>query len=105
MTTFAVIKTGGKQYIVHEGFELEIEKLEHETDKITFDEVLLIATEKKAIIGQPFIEGAKVTATVIAEGKGVKKMVFRFKAKTRYHKKKGHRQPFTKVKITKISAK
>lgn len=103
--TFAVIKTGGKQYIVTEGQMLTIEKLEHEGDKVVFDQVLLVADEKKASIGQPLVAGAKVTATVVGEGKGEKKIVFRFKAKTRYHKKKGHRQPFTKVKIEKISAK
>lgn len=102
---FAVIKTGGKQYIVKEGQVLTVEKLEHDTDKVTFDQVLLIADEKKAVIGQPVISGAKVTGTVLEEGKGEKKIVFRFKAKTRYHKKKGHRQLFTKVKIEKISAK
>ena len=69
------------------------------------DEVLLIADEKDATIGQPTVKGAKVTAKVVAEGLGEKKMVFRYKAKTRQHKKKGHRQPFTKVKIDKISAK
>jgi large subunit ribosomal protein L21 len=102
--TFAVIKTGGKQYIVKEGQVLTVEKLVHEGDKVTFDEVLLVADEKKAAIGQPLVKGAKVTATVLEEGKGEKKIVFRYKAKTRYHKKKGHRQLFTKVKITKITA-
>ena len=112
--TFAVIKTGGKQYIVTEGQTLTVEKLEHESETVVFDQVLLVATEKpvrpghpggKATIGQPVIAGAKVSATVIQEGRGEKKIVFRFKSKTRYHKKKGHRQPFTKVKIDKISAK
>lgn len=105
MSAFAVIKTGGKQYIVTEGQTLTVEKLEHEKDKVVFDQVLLVADAKKVSIGQPLVAGAKVTATVVAEGKGEKKIVFRFKAKTRYHKKKGHRQPFTKVKIDKISAK
>jgi large subunit ribosomal protein L21 len=102
--TFAVIKTGGKQYIVTEGQTLTVEKLAHETDKVTFDEVLLIADEDKATIGQPLVKGATVTGSVLAEGKSDKKIVFRFKSKTRYHKKKGHRQPFTKVKIEKITA-
>lgn len=104
MSQFAVIKTGGKQYIVTEGQTLTVEKLVHDTDKVTFDEVLLVADEKKASIGQPLVQGATVTATVVGDGKGDKKIVFRFKAKTRYHKKKGHRQPFTKVKIEKITA-
>ncbi len=102
---FAVIKTGGKQYIVRKGDVVTIEKLVHETDKISFDQVLLIADEKKAVIGQPIIKGATVAATVVEEGKGEKKLVFRYKAKTRSKKKKGHRQPFTKVKIDSISAK
>jgi len=102
---FAVIKTGGKQYIIRKGDVITVEKLVHESDKITFDQVLLIADEKKALIGQPYIKGATVEATLVEEGKGEKKLVFRYKAKTRQKKKKGHRQPFTKVKITAISAK
>ncbi len=102
---FAVIKTGGKQYIVRKGDVITVEKLEHEGDSITFDQVLLIADEKKALVGQPMVAGASVAATVVDEGKGVKKIVFRFKAKTRQKTKKGHRQPYTKVKIESISAK
>ncbi len=102
---FAVIKTGGKQYIVRKGDVITIEKLVHEGPKVSFDEVLLIADEKKALIGQPVLKGAAVTATVVEEGKSEKKMVFRYKAKTRSKKKKGHRQPFTKVKIDAISTK
>ena len=101
----AVIATGGKQYLVKEGDILSVEKLASEKGKVVFDQVLLVADEKKASIGVPLVAGAKVTASVVAEGKGDKKMVFRYKSKTRYHKKKGHRQPFTKVKIEKISAK
>ena len=101
---FAVIKTGGKQYIVREGDILTVEKLQHTDSAVVFDQVLLVADEKKAVIGQPFIKGATVKATVVDEGKGEKKMVFRYKAKIRYKKKKGHRQPFTKVKIGTISA-
>jgi large subunit ribosomal protein L21 len=102
---FAVIKTGGKQYIVRKGDVVTIEKLEHADNKVVFDQVLLIADEKKAMIGQPIVKGATVSATIIAEGKGEKKLVFRYKAKTRSKKKKGHRQLFTKVKIDAISAK
>jgi large subunit ribosomal protein L21 len=105
MPTFAVIKTGGKQYIVKEGDVVSVEKLEHASDKIAFDQVLLVADEKKAVIGQPLVAGAVVSATVLEDGKGDKKIVFRYKAKTRHKTKKGHRQLFTKVKITKISAK
>ncbi len=102
---FAVIKTGGKQYIVRKGDVVTIEKLVHDTDKVVFDQVLLVADEKKALVGQPLVAGATVKATVLEEGKGEKKMVFRYKAKTRSKKKKGHRQLFTKVKIDSISAK
>jgi large subunit ribosomal protein L21 len=103
--SWAVIKTGGKQYIVKEGDVLTIEKLAHEGDAVVFDQVLLVADEKSATVGQPLLKGATVKATVIEEGRGEKKMVFRYKAKTRSKKKKGHRQPFTKVKIGAISAK
>lgn len=102
--TFAVIKTGGKQYKVSEGDVLMIEKLAGAKDEVSFEEVLLVSDGDKAKIGQPTVSGAKVTAKVLGEGKGEKKMVFKFKAKTRQRKKKGHRQPFTKVQITKITA-
>ena len=102
--TFAIIKTGGKQYKVSEGDVLTIEKLDHETDHVTFDQVLMVSSEKETKIGQPIIDGAIVSAEVIEDGKAKKKMVFRYKNKTRYKKKKGHRQPYTKVKIAKISA-
>mgnify|MGYP001613612069 CR=1 FL=1 len=102
--TFAVIKTGGKQYKVSEGDILSVEKLVHESDKIIFDQVLLVAKEKDTKVGKPLVSGAKVEAKVIEDGKGKKKMVFKYKAKTRQHKKKGHRQPYTKVQITKITS-
>ena len=101
--TFAVIKTGGKQYKVSEGDILSVEKFEHETDKVSFDHVLLLTDDKDIKVGRPLVFGAKVEAKVIEDGKGKKKMVFRYKSKTRQHKKKGHRQPYTKVQITKIS--
>lgn len=105
MDTFAVIKTGGKQYIVRKGDVVTVEKLAHDGGKIVFDEVLLVADEKKALVGQPLVAGAKVTASVVEEGKADKKIVFRYKAKTRQKTKKGHRQPFTKVKIEAIFTK
>lgn len=101
---FAVIKTGGKQYKVFEGDVLSVEKLTSQDGEVVFDEVLLVANDQDVKVGQPKVSGAKVTAKVLDEGKGEKKMVFRFKAKTRRRKKKGHRQPFTKVQITKITA-
>lgn len=101
---FAVIKTGGKQYIVREGDVLTIEKLPIDTGTFTFDQVLLIADGERSNVGRPLVAGATVSATIVEEGKGTKKMVFRYKSKTRYKKKKGHRQPYTKVRIEKISA-
>ena len=101
--TFAVIKTGGKQYKVAEGDVLSVEKLEHEGDKIVFEEVLLVSNGEVKV-GKPLVSGAKVEAKIMEEGKGKKKMVFRYHSKTRYRKKKGHRQPYTKVQITKITA-
>lgn len=98
--SFAVIKTGGKQYKVAEGDKLLIEKLDVETDKeVVFDQVLLT----DSAIGQPLVPGAKVTARVLEQGKAKKKIVFKYSSKTRYKKKKGHRQPFTKVEILSIS--
>ena len=100
---FAVIKTGGKQYKVQEGDILDIEKADSQEGNITFSDVLLVADGERVNIGTPFVSGATVAAKVLREGKGEKKMVFRWKSKTRQKKKKGHRQLFTKVQITKIS--
>lgn len=101
--TFAVIKTGGKQYKVAEGDAIVIEKLASQNGKVVFSDVLLVVQDGDIKVGKPLVQGATVEADVVDEGKGKKKMVFRYKSKTRYQKKKGHRQPFTKVKITKIS--
>ena len=99
--SFAVIKTGGKQYKVAEGDVLTVEKLEHDGEEVTFEQVLLMVNGEVKV-GKPTVSGAKVTAKILEEGKGKKKMVFRYKSKTRQHKKKGHRQPYTKVQIMKI---
>ena len=104
---FAVIKTGGKQYKVAQGDKVLVEKLDIEEGKsFDFDQVLMVGNEKieSLKIGQPLVKGAKVTAKVLEQGKGKKKIVFKYSNKTRYKKKKGHRQPFTKVEILKISA-
>ena len=100
---FAVIKTGGKQYKVAEGDVLRVEKLESKDGEVVFDSVLLVVNGEVKL-GKPVVSGAKVSAKVLEEGKGDKKMVFRYKSKTRQHKKKGHRQPYTKIQITKIAA-
>ncbi|MBO4401565.1 MAG: 50S ribosomal protein L21 [Selenomonadaceae bacterium] len=100
---YAIIKTGGKQYKVSEGDEIIIEKLEaEENSAVTFEEVLAIFDGDSAKIGTPVVEGAKVTATVVKNGKGPKLRIFKYKHKTNYRRRQGHRQPFTKVKIDKI---
>lgn len=100
---FAVIKTGGKQYKVIEGQELKIEKLpEAKGGKVVFDEVLLIDDGKGVKIGTPTIKGAKVEAEFLEDGKYKKVTIIKFKSKSNYRKKMGHRQPFTMVKIAKI---
>lgn len=96
----AVIKTGGKQYIVKPGDKLKIEKIEEKEGKeVTFSEVLLLDNDKKVEIGTPFIKDVKVSAKVLKHGKGDKIIVFKYKSKKRYSRKIGHRQPFTEVEI------
>ena len=100
---FAVIKTGGKQYLVEPGKKLKVEKLNVEEDgNVIFDEVLLIADGEKTGIGTPFLEGARVEAKVTENGRAKKVIVFKYHNKTRYRKKRGHRQHFTEVEIGKI---
>ncbi len=99
---FAVIKTGGKQYKVSVGDIVSIEKLESNDNTVTFDEVLLIDDGSSTKIGTPVIAGATVSAEIVEQGKGPKLEVVKYHAKSRYFKRNGHRQPFTKVKITSI---
>ena len=100
----AIIVTGGKQYVVNEGDTLFIEKLPVEAgDAVTFDQVLAIVDGEHTKFGTPVVEGAKVEATVVKNGKGKKGRVYKYKAKKGYHKRQGHRQPYTKVEIGKIS--
>ena len=101
MAKIAIIATGGKQYLVSEGTVLDIEKIPSKVgDKIVFDQVLLIDDGTTMTIGAPNLEGAKVSAEHIAEGREKKVTVIRYRQKSRYFKKKGHRQAFSKVKIT-----
>ncbi|MDD2696628.1 MAG: 50S ribosomal protein L21 [Candidatus Pacebacteria bacterium] len=101
----AVIKTGGKQYLVSPGQRIKIEKLEKkEGNEVAFDKVLLLEKNKKLEIGTPFVKGAKVTAKIMTQGKNKKVIAFKYKAKKRYKVKKGHRQPFTQVEILKIES-
>jgi large subunit ribosomal protein L21 len=107
---FAVIKTGGKQYVVAPGDLVTIEKLGRGAatqdlkmgDSVTFEEVLLTDDGKATNVGTPMIAGAKVTATVFSVGRAKKVEVVKYKAKSRYLKRKGHRQPFVKVKIESV---
>lgn len=102
---YAIIKTGGKQYKVTEGESIVIEKLNvEEGQSVTFEEVLTVVDGDNVKIGQPIVQGAKVTGTVEKNGKGPKIRVFKYKSKSNYRKRMGHRQPFTKVKIDKIQA-
>jgi len=99
----AIIKTGGKQYIVKPGDKLKIEKLEEkEGAEIKFTDVLLVSDEKKSEIGAPLVKGAEVTAKVLKQDKHEKVIIFKYKAKKRYSRKIGHRQPFTEIEITGI---
>ena len=106
---FAVIKTGGKQYIVTSGQKLKVENLNDEKGEkveigkeVIFDQVLLTEKFGKLMIGEPLVEGAKVSAKVVEQGKGDKVIALRYKAKKRVSVKKGHRQQYTEVEITKI---
>ncbi len=106
MSTFAVIKTGGKQYLVTPNKKLRIEKIPKPIKGgVNFDEILAAGEENKMEIGTPFLKNAKVTAEWLSEGKGDKVIVFRYHSKTRYRKLKGHRQPFTEVLIKEIVVK
>ncbi|OFI07216.1 50S ribosomal protein L21 [Clostridium acetireducens DSM 10703] len=103
---YAVVKTGGKQYRVQEGDVLYVEKLEADVDAVVeLNEILAVGKEDgELVVGKPVVEGAKVTAKVLKQGKGKKVVVFKYKAKKDYRKKQGHRQPYTKLQIEKINA-
>ena len=99
---FAIIATGGKQYRVSVGETLDIEKLEKVVgEKILFD-CLMVSDESKTTTGNPFVKGVKCEAEIVAHGKGDKIVVFKYKPKKNVRKKQGHRQPFTRIKITAI---
>ena len=101
---YAVIRTGGKQYRVIEGQTLRVEKLPGGAgDKVTFGEVLLVGGDTPKI-GQPLVSGASVQAEIKAQDKGPKIVIFKFRRRKNYRRKTGHRQPYTELKITGISA-
>ncbi len=100
----AIIVTGGKQYTVSEGDVLFIEKLNAEAEEtVKFDQVLAVLDGENSKVGTPVVEGAAVEAKVVKNGKGKKITVFKYKPKKNEKKKQGHRQPYTKVEITKIA--
>lgn len=102
---YAIIETGGKQYRVKEGDTLLVEKLEAEQgDMITLDDVLAVSKDGKLTVGSPIVDGAKVEAKVVEQGKSKKIIVFKYKPKKDYRKKRGHRQLYTKLIIGKINA-
>lgn len=101
---YAIIETGGKQYKVSEGDVITVEELAAEAgSEYSFDKVLVLSKENDITVGAPYVAGAKVTASVIGDGKAKKVIVYKYKSKKGFHKKKGHRQPFTKLKINAIS--
>ncbi len=105
MSDQAIIKTGGKQYRVAVGDKLRIEKLDSAVGSpVEFNEVLFLGTGADAKVGTPLVDGAKVSATVKAHGRGKKLIVYKFRRRKNYRRKNGHRQPFTEVEITGISA-
>lgn len=102
---FAIIETGGKQYKVEEGTIIDVEKLDAEAQgTVTFDRVLLVENGGEVQVGQPFVAGATVSATVLNHVKDDKKIVFKFKPKTGYKRKAGHRQPLTTIKVSAINS-
>ena len=101
---YAIIATGGKQYKVAEGDVIRVEKLGVEAGaEVVFDQVLVVSGDEVKV-GDPTVAGATVTATAVGDGEAKKVIVYKYKRKTGYHKKNGHRQAYTKVKIEKINA-
>ena len=104
MADYAVVQTGGKQYRVQPGDTVRVESLGgDEGDTIDLADVLMVSRDGKVTVGDPTVAGAKVTTEIVANGRDKKVIVFKYKPKTRYRRKNGHRQPFTDLKITGIS--
>lgn len=102
---YAVIETGGKQYRVKEGDVIDVELLRaNDGDEVTLDRVLLVSGDDGVKVGTPTVEGAKVSAKVVRQGRQRKILVFKYKPKKRYRRRYGHRQPFTRLVIEKIEA-
>lgn len=100
---YALVEIGGLQFRVEEGEKIKVPKLEAAPqDTVEIDKVMLLSGEKGVVVGRPYVEGAKVKATIAEVGKGEKIIVFKFKRRTKYRRKRGHRQDFTKLAIDKI---
>ena len=100
---YAIIESCGKQYKVAEGDVVFFEKLDtEEGKKVTFDNVVLVSDGEKIEVGSPYVKGVKIEGKVVSHGKGKKILVYKYKAKKNYRRTQGHRQPYTKVEITKI---
>ncbi|MBV9159588.1 MAG: 50S ribosomal protein L21 [Candidatus Kaiserbacteria bacterium] len=105
MAKIAIIEAGGKQHVVTQDSVISVETVkgaEKKGDKITFDKVLLTDDGSKTTVGAPYVSGAKVTAELVENGRAPKVTVLRYRQKSRYYKKKGHRQAFSKVRITSL---
>ncbi len=101
---YAVIQTGGKQYRVQPGETVQVEKLDAEVGKtVEFNEVLLVADGENVRLGTPHVAGVKVVAEVVDQGRDTKILVYKYRRRKAWHKKQGHRQPFTALKVTEIS--
>ena len=102
---YAIVETGGKQYQVEEGRYVDVELLEGEKDsKIVFDKVVMLVNGKKSKVGQPYVKNASAEGVIMGHDKAKKVIVYKYKRKSGYHKKNGHRQAYTQVKIDKINA-
>ena len=101
---YAIIQTGGKQYRVQQGDVIFVEKLDLAQDATVDFDVLLLGREDGVTVGKPLVPGAKVNAKVLGQVKGEKIKIYKYKSKKNYHRRAGHRQPYTKVEITAINA-
>lgn len=103
--TYAIIKTGGKQYRVSEGDTIRVEKIQGEVgSSVELDEVLMLGGGDDVSVGTPLVSGAKVTAEIVAQDRAKKIIVFKMKRRKNYRRKQGHRQPYTELRITGVSA-
>ena len=101
---YAIFQTGGKQYRVKQGDTIRVESIPgDEGDAIEFDEVLMLSQDGNVSVGAPTVDGARVTTEVVGKGRGKKIIVFKYKAKTRYRRKNGHRQNYTDLRVIGIS--